>query len=462
MYHALPSPLRSLAASIHGYRLRPWRFGPETDRLTAETIERDGWSAAEWTRWREERRAFILHRAATRVPYYQEYWNRQRRNGDHRSFEVLEHWPVLHKDTLRRNPSAFVADDCPIRTMYADHTSGTTGTPLTIWLSRSSVRLWYALFEARTRQWHGVDRHDPWGHVGGQPVVRSGQKSPPFWVWNSALNQLYLSAMHIAPWSVRSYLEAIRKYRLRYLVGYSSSLSFLGQEAAAAGIRFPDLKAVITNAEPLFEHQRRAIRDGFQCTVQETYGLCEYVCGASECTSGRLHLWPEMGEVEILDEADGPVADGSPGRLVATGLLNPDMPLIRYDTKDRAALGTDTSPCGCRRQLPSLGKIWGRWDDVIVTKDGRRPVLLDRIFDPPVHVREGQIIQDAIGEFRLRVVPADGWSATDETLLRKALINLVGEARVTFELTQQIERTWAGKFRIIVSNVGKTPDLIRG
>ncbi|MEW6510879.1 MAG: AMP-binding protein [Bacteroidota bacterium] len=455
VYHALPAPLRSVAASLHGYRLRPWRFGPETDRLASETIERDHWDAARWKQWQEERLAFVLHRAATRVPYYQEYWSRKRRNGDTRSFEYLEHWPVLHKETLRNNPSAFVADDCAIKTMYADHTSGTTGTPLTIWLSRDSVRLWYALFEARTRWWHGVNRHDRWGHVGGQPVVPPGQKSPPFWVWNAALHQLYLSAMHIAPWSVPAYLDVIKKYRVRYLVGYSSSLSFLGQEAAAAGERFPDLKAVITNAEPLWDHQRRAIREGFQCTVQETYGLCEYVCGGSECTSGRLHLWPEMGTVEILDEDDRPVSPGAPGRLVATGLLNADMPLIRYDTRDRAALSTDTSTCGCGRLLPSFAKIWGRWDDVIVTKDGRRPVLLDRIFDPPVHVREGQIVQDDIGKFRLRIVPADGWSPADEEILRRALIALVGEAEVSFELTRQIERTWAGKFRIIVSNVGK-------
>jgi phenylacetate-CoA ligase len=455
VYHRLPTPLRSVAASLQGYRLRWWRFGKETDRLAAEALERDSWSAEQWKAWQQERLAYILHRAATQVPYYRASWAERRRRGDLRSFEQLEHWPVLHKDTLRNNPAAFVADDCATRSMYADHTSGTTGTPLTIWLSRSSVRQWYALFEARTRRWHGVDRHDRWGLLGGQPVVGPDQKSPPFWVWNAGLNQLYLSAMHIAPWSVRAYLDAIRKYKIQYLVGYSSSLYFLGLEAEASGEGFPDLKAVITNAEPLFDYQRRAIRDGFRCTVQETYGLCEYVCGAAECTGGRLHLWPEMGVVEILDEEDHPVPPGAPGRIIATGLLNGDMPLVRYDTRDRGELSIDATTCSCSRSLPSFGKVWGRWDDVVVTKDGRRPVLLDRIFDPPVHVREGQIIQDAIGKFRLRVVPAEGWTPADEEILKAALISLVGEAEVSIELTPQIERTWAGKFRIIISHVGK-------
>jgi phenylacetate-CoA ligase len=457
VYHALPSPLRTVAASVHGIRLRGWRFGPETDRLAAEAIERDTWSTERWKGWQESRLAYILHRAATQVPYYREQWRERRRHGDTRSAEYPENWPVLHKDTLRANPAAFLADDCNARGMYADHTSGTTGTPLTIWLTRSTVRQWYALFEARTRRWHGVDRHDRWGLLGGQPVVGPDRKSPPFWVWNAGLNQLYLSAMHIAPWSAGAYCEAIRKYRLKYIVGYSSSLYFLGLEAQARGERFPDLKAVITNAEPLYDYQRRAILAGFRCTVQETYGLCEYVCGGSECAHGRLHLWPEMGETEILDERDLPVPAGSPGRIVSTGLLNADMPLVRYDTRDRGELGTDRAACSCGRSLAYFGKIWGRWDDVVVTKDGRRPVLLDRIFDPPVHVREGQIIQDDIGMFRLRVVPADGWSPVDEGLLREALVRLVGEAEVKVELTPQIERTWAGKFRIIISHVGKTP-----
>lgn len=455
IYHRLPAPLRSVAASIHGYRLHWWRFGKDTDRLAAEALERDTWDADRWKTWEEERLAFILHRAATQVPYYREMWTARRREGDNRSYDILENWPVLTKEVLRKNPASFVCDECDIRTMYADHTSGTTGTPLTIWLSRRSVQQWYALFEARTRLWHGVTRHDRWGLLGGQPIVGPHQKTPPFWVWNSGLNQLYLSAMHIAPWSVRSYFEAIRKYRIKYLVGYSSSLHFLGMEAAAAGESFPDLKAVITNAEPLFDYQRQAIAAGFRCTVQETYGLCEYVCGAGECAAGRLHIWPEMGRTEILDEAGQPVAPGAPGRIVATGFLNGDMPLVRYDTRDRGELLVNAPPCSCSRTLPSFKKVWGRWDDVVVTRDGRRPVLLDRIFDPPIHVREGQIVQDEIGKFRIRVVPSDGWSDMDVKILCEALVTLVGEAEVKVEITEKIERTWAGKFRIIVSHVDK-------
>ena len=57
----------------------------------------------------------------------------------------------------------------------------------------------------------------------------------------------------------------------------------------------------------------------------------EAVAAASECTEGSLHLWPEVGHVELLDdEGAAPVAVGTPGRLICTGLINRDMPLIRF------------------------------------------------------------------------------------------------------------------------------------
>lgn len=451
-YHCLPGIVRSVAASLHGYRLRSWRYGPETDALAMEALERERWGPDEWKAWQQERLSRLLYRAAKQVPYYREYWLRMKRQGERRSPEDLANWPVLSKETVRQHPEAFVADDCNTRAMYSEHTSGTTGTPLYLWLSRDTIRQSYSLFEARTRLWHGVSRTDRWGLLGGQPVVSLKRRSPPFWVWNTALNQLYLSAMHIAPWSAPSYLEAICRYRLKYLVGYSSSLHMLALTARRLGRKIP-LKAVITNGEPLFGYQRQVIEEAFQCQAQQTYGMAEIVCWASECHSGRLHLWPEVGLVEVLDDSDIAVRDGAIGRIVATGLLNTDMPLVRYDTRDRGQLASSNAHCACSRGLPVLERVWGRSDDVVVTTDGRSIVQIDRIFGPDIHVQEGQIIQDRIGAFRIRVVPSAEWEDSDAATLRQSLSELVGAADIRVELTDRIERTWAGKFRVIVSNV---------
>ena len=68
LYKYAPYPLKVLAASAWGYYLRRWRYGPETDRLVHEALERETWSGEKWQAWQEERLAVVLHRAATRVP----------------------------------------------------------------------------------------------------------------------------------------------------------------------------------------------------------------------------------------------------------------------------------------------------------------------------------------------------------------------------------------------------------
>ena len=198
-YQHAPYPLKVMAASAWGYYLRWWRYGPETERLVTEAREREYWSPEHWQTWQENRLGYVLHRAATRVPYYREQWAERRRRGDCASWEYLENWPILEKEPLRQNPEAFVADDCNVHHMIEDHTTGTTGTPLTLWLSQKTMRAWYALFEARWRRWYGVNRHDRWAHIGGQLVIPVERREPPFWVWNSALHQLYLSSYHLAP-----------------------------------------------------------------------------------------------------------------------------------------------------------------------------------------------------------------------------------------------------------------------
>lgn len=453
IYHHLPYSAKVLVASARGHYLTRWRYGEDTEALVAEFLSHDHWSAQQWAAWREERLAFVLNRAATQVPYYREQWARRRRAGDRSSPERLENWPVLGKDTLREQPRAFLADDCDAKAMFYEHTSGTTGKPLHIWLSKETVSTWFALFEARARRWHDVRRDDRWAILGGQLVAPVERDHPPFWVWNSGQNQLYLSAYHLAPENIAAYLEAIRRHRVTYLLGYPSGLYELARAALEQGLDAPRLKVVLGNAEPLLDHQREAIAKAFGCPVRDTYGMAEIAAAASECERGRLHLWPEAGHVEILnDRSDDAAAAGEAGRLIATGLLNADMPLIRYDTGDRATMAGET--CACGRTLPVLRAIEGRADDVVITRDGRHIGRLDPVFKADLPIREAQIIQEDWGVLRVLYVPAEGYSDADGVMLVRRIHDRTGEdMNVILEAVEAVPRTANGKFRAVVSRV---------
>jgi phenylacetate-CoA ligase len=267
-------------------------------------------------------------------------------------------------------------------------------------------------------------------------------------VWNAPLRQLYMSSYHLAPELVPHYLAALIKHNITYLYGYSSSLYALALGARKLGASRLGLKVAITNAEPLFDYQRRTISEVFGCPVRETYGMAEIVAAGGECEHGALHLWPEAGHVEVID-GERPAPAGTIGDLVSTGLLNTAMPLIRYVVGDRGAMAARRE-CGCQRTLPIVATIEGRADDVLYTMDGRPIGRLDPVFKAGLPVIEAQIIQEAPDRIRVRFVPADGFSPAALGSMVARLRDRLGPVHVIGEPVESIPRTASGKFRAVI------------
>lgn len=285
-------------------------------------------------------------------------------------------------------------------------------------------------------------------YSGGQLIVPVAKRRPPFWTWNAALNQLYMSSFHLAPDLIGHYLDALKEYRVRSLLGYSSALYSVAQAIVRSGRRDIKMSVVVTNAEPLSELQRKVIAKAFQCPVRETYGSAEIVGAGSECEHGRMHQWPEVGFLEVAN------ADNALGELICTGLLNADMPLIRYRIGDRATLASNAEAvCECGRSLPQIESLEGRMDDVLVTRDGRQVGRLDPAFKGSMPLHEAQIIQESLDQVRVLYVPAPGFTGTDKTLIARMIKEYMGDVDVVMEEVAQVPRERNGKFRAVVSKV---------
>ena len=281
-------------------------------------------------------------------------------------------------------------------------------------------------------------------------MTPTNQERPPFWVYNAAFRQLYLSSYHLRREWMGYYLDAIDRHQAEYLWGYSSALYTLATEALERNRRLYGLRIVLTNGEPLEQRQRAAMEQAFGCPVRETYGMSELVTAASECSAGVMHLWPEVGVLEVLGNDDCPVAPGSIGELVGTGLLNWDMPLIRYRTGDRGAIGSSGTKCPCGRQLPVIRCVEGRTDDVLYTMDGRTVGRLDPVLKADFPVVETQIIQEAIDRIRVRYVPTPDFSEVSAAQFTKRLKQRMGSVEVVWESMDRIPRGANGKFRAVL------------
>lgn len=445
-----PYPLKVLAASARGLKLRQQRYGGHAEDLVAGALEREHWSADDWLAWQAERRAGVLAHAVARVPYYREWF------ATHPDLDPddASAWPVVSKRDLQRSLARFVADDAPKRRVE-DQTSGTSGTPLTVVSSAPVLRSWFALYEARARRWHGVSRHDRWAIIGGKMVASPLRSRPPYWVWNPGLNQLYLAANCLSEDSVADYVRALARHRPTHVVAYPSSLAFLARVARAAGLQGDGPRVVIANAEPVHPDQREVIEAFFACPVRETYGMAEMVAGATECEAGTMHLWPEAGIVEVLDPDNQPVAVGEVGRLVVTGLLNDVMPLIRYDIGDRVRSPQMARRCECGRGLPILPPVEGRGQDMILTPSGRRVFWLNPVFYG-LPVAEAQIVQETIERLRIIVVPTPGFGPAAVETITMGIRDRVGPMEVVVEERKSIERGPGGKFRPLVSHISSS------
>jgi phenylacetate-CoA ligase len=289
---------------------------------------------------------------------------------------------------------------------------------------------------------------------GGQLVVPAEAAKAPFWVWNQGLRQLYVSSIHVAPWSVLEIARAIDKSGAIYVLGYPSALFEFAKIALENAIATPKMKVVISNAEPLFDFQRQVIQEAFGAPVVDTYGLAEMVAAAGECEVGGLHLWPDAGVVEILaDDEDKPLADGQVGRLIGTGLVNDDMPLIRYEVGDRGSLKPARFFCDCGRKLPVLGEVQGRLDDLVVTPDGRRVGRLDHAFKKDLPIRAAQVMQESLHSIKVLVEPAAGFDQRAREEIARSLRDRLGDMNIEVEEVSLIPRGASGKLRGVVSRI---------
>jgi phenylacetate-CoA ligase len=200
------------------------------------------------------------------------------------------------------------------------------------------------------------------------------------------------------------------------------------------------MAVVHTNAEPVLPEQREIFAEAFQCPTRESYGMAESVAAGSECPAGTLHQWPEFGHIEVRPD----------GEFICTGLLNPDMPLIRYRVGDRGQPALDTSLCSCGRSLPAMGPIEGRIGDILLTPDGRQAVRMGAVFfDLPV--RQSQIVQEELSVIRIRVAPDDEFNTRHERIIMERVRDRMGAVNVIIERVKEIPRTSSGKLQTIVS-----------
>jgi len=361
---------------------------------------------------------------------------------------LREQFPVIDKATLLAERALLYPNGGHKKSWYAlGKTSGTTGTPLTIFRGPRSI-LYENEFIQRHWTWGGFRRGMKRATLRGDLIVPIEQRTPPFWFYNRYNHQLLLSSRHLTDACVDALIDQLEAYGADMLQAYPSTAYTLARYLGQRGRKLA-IPVVFTASEPLYPHQREAILTWLGARIMDMYGMAERVAFATQCEHGAMHLNPDYSHVELLDEQGEPAAEGF---ITGTTFHNGVMPLVRYRLTDRTRYVPGR--CACGRAFPMIEPVTGKYEDSITGSDGRvvSPSVLTFAFKGVENIRRSQVAQVGPGRWEVRLVPDTAFSEADRYQLVHNIHHLV-DARVQVDVVikEELPNTAAGKFRWVVN-----------
>jgi phenylacetate-coenzyme A ligase PaaK-like adenylate-forming protein len=276
----------------------------------------------------------------------------------------LQKVPVTVRADLTGQPGDFRCTDVPA--CLATRTTGTTGHPAEVWLSRYEMELWPALGALAS-------------------VLRDELR--PSDVMQVNLSSRSTAALHLSATSCRLIgagyrplgivppgvaLDSLAEGSATILLTVPSYLAELVTLAQCRGMGADDfrLRRLVVGGEVLSASlaQTAAVTFGVS-RVEDPYSMTEIapISGRS-CSQAHLHYDSNLGYTELVDlETGEPAAAEALGTLVVTPFFpyRDCMPVFRYDTRDVARRLPD-GPLGCELAgIPATTQILGKANQLL-------------------------------------------------------------------------------------------------
>ncbi|HUI45018.1 MAG TPA: AMP-binding protein [Nitrospirota bacterium] len=306
-----------------------------------------------------------LHHLASSSPFYRDLFRTKGVDVSGVTLDSLQKLPLTDKSMLSEHNDDFLAVP---RAQVVDIvlSSGTTGRPTVMMYTENDLRR-LAYNEEISFAGCGVTREDV--------VLLTCTLDRCFiagLAYFSGVRSLGAAAIRNGLSSFESHLEIIKRMKPTVLVGVPTFLVKLGQfirvqdiDPASVGVG-----KLICIGEPIRDRDLEFLRIGadleavWGASLYSTYASSETITSFCECTAQKGgHLHPELGIVEIVNEAGALLPAGGVGEVVMTPLSIEAMPLLRFRTGDMSFLMHE--PCSCGRNSSRLGPILGRKKQMI-------------------------------------------------------------------------------------------------
>lgn len=382
----------------------------------------------------------LLEHTRSTVPYYNSIESND-----------LSYFPVVNKTLIKENINNFISTLYKKETLYRLTTSGSTGTPFTVYQDKNKKLRNTAdtLFFAKKAGYH------------------VGEKLYYMKIWSRANHKSKktkfienietIDVLTLDDKKVKRILSKFRKEKKTFgILSYVSALETVLNLSIISGVSKVDTKvnSVITMSESLSNESREKLTNFFGVPVVSRYSNVENGIIAQQNINGLSEFEINHASyfLEIFDmNKDEVLPDGKTGRIVLTDLYNYGMPLIRYDTGDIGCISR--SSINNQRVLSS---VEGRKLDLLYNTNGElvSSLLVYKNMWKYTEIDQYQLIQKSKKNYELKISSKSN-KVRENELITEFKLYLGSDANVSINLVNEIPLLNSGKRRKVINEYYK-------
>jgi putative adenylate-forming enzyme len=437
-------------------------------------IKHECWPRAKLEELQQRRLAKLLDWAVQRSPFYRELFRTHPANQP----RSLQDFPAMDKKTYMTHFDEIVTDPRLRLSQVEKHmahisgdeyyldeyrvltTAGSSGRKTVMVFSRKE----WSIQEAASMRIAAMMGVVPFS-LRRPTIVTIGSPSPLHDSYRLPLSMdIGLYHFHVLPATapIEELVQRLNSIQPHMLRGFPSMLGLLVTEQLQGRLHI-NPSIIAGGGEPLPGELRKQLQAAWQSSVFDIYGTQEGL-RAMECSSGQgMHIFEDLGIVEVVDEDNHHVPDGTLGhKILFTSLFGFTQPVIRYEISDMMVLARESCPCG--QPFRRILAINGRNDDVLYLQDqaGRQvavhPVHFWNVLESFADIRQYQVVHESDGIcLRLMLEEGNGNVARSVTKELTRKLHALGvdcpSVRVELVTTLEDRSRHMGKWKNIISNV---------
>ena len=374
----------------------------------------------------------ILNHALNTVPFYK----------DLDRVPDIQSFPIVNKNIINENRDLFLSSSFDINKLSKTTTSGSTGTPFTVFKDKRKLA-----------------RHKAenifFTELCGSDI---GEVLYYLRVWNNVNKKSRIEQflMNIKPVEISNLSEdtienLLKKISIekgqKSMLGFGSSLEEIARYIKR---RYPNekmvgnsLNAIQVMSETISDDAINTLEQYFKCKVLSRYSNMENGFIAHQVPNKGASYQINHGSflVEILKlHEDKPVNENEIGRIVVTDFFNYGMPLIRYDTGDLASFEMKGD------QGMVLNNIEGRVVDSIYNTKGEllSPHSITNLMWNYADIRQFQFIQKGKKVYKILLNAEEPYHKVED-MIADIKKYLGSDAEVIIEYVHEIPLLLSGK-----------------